>query len=61
LTVESHDLGIDISDRFGFSVYDSMIVASALLAGCETLYSEELQHRQVIDGKLTVLNPFKTE
>jgi predicted nucleic acid-binding protein len=61
LTVESHDLGIEISDRYGFSVYDSMIVASASLAGCETLYSEDLQHRQVIDGKLTVINPFKSE
>ena len=61
LTVESHDLGIEISDRYGFSIYDSMIVASALLAGCETLYSEDLQHRQVIDGKLTVINPFKSE
>jgi predicted nucleic acid-binding protein len=61
LTVESHDLGVEISDRYGFSVYDSMIVASASLAGCETLYSEDLQHGQVIDGKLTVINPFKSE
>jgi predicted nucleic acid-binding protein len=59
LTVESHDLGIEVSERYGFSVYDSMIVAGALLAGCKTLYSEDLQHRQVIDGKLTVINPFK--
>jgi predicted nucleic acid-binding protein len=61
LTVESHDLGIEISDRYGLSIYDSMIVASASLAGCETLYSEDLQHRQVIDGKLTVINPFESE
>ena len=61
LTVESHDLGVEISERYGFSVYDSMIVASALLAGCRTLYSEDLQHRQVIDGNLTVINPFRTE
>ena len=61
LTVESHDLGVEISERYGFSVHDSMIVASALLAGCRTLYSEDLQHRQVIDGNLTVINPFRTE
>jgi predicted nucleic acid-binding protein len=35
-----------------------MIVASALLAGCKTLYSEDLQHRQVIDNQLAVINPF---
>jgi predicted nucleic acid-binding protein len=33
-------------------------VASALLAGCKTLYSEDLQHLQAIDGQLTVINPF---
>jgi predicted nucleic acid-binding protein len=58
LTVETHDRGIQIAQRYGFSLYDSMIVASALLAGCRTLYSEDLQHRQVIDEQLTVINPF---
>jgi predicted nucleic acid-binding protein len=58
LTEESHDLGLEIAERHGFSMYDSMIVASALLAGCKTLYSEDLQHRQVIDKRLTVINPF---
>jgi predicted nucleic acid-binding protein len=58
LTVETHDRGIQIAQRYGFSLYDSMIVASALLAGCKTLYSEDLQHRQVIDEQLTVINPF---
>jgi predicted nucleic acid-binding protein len=36
-------------------------VAAALRAGCKTLYSEDLQHRQVIDRQLTVLNPFVRE
>jgi predicted nucleic acid-binding protein len=35
-----------------------LIVASALLAGCDSLYSEDLQHGQVFDGQLTVVNPF---
>jgi predicted nucleic acid-binding protein len=58
VTIESHDRGLDIAERYGFSLYDSMIVASALLAGCKTLYSEDLQHRQIIDKTLTILNPF---
>lgn len=58
LTVEHHEKGTEIAERYGFSFYDSVIVASALLAGCKTLYSEDLQHRQVIDKQLTVLNPF---
>ncbi|MDR0733290.1 MAG: PIN domain-containing protein [Dysgonamonadaceae bacterium] len=48
----------DIAERYGFSFYDSMIVAAALENKCTTLYSEDLQHKQVIDGKLTILNPF---
>ena len=58
LTVEHHDKATEIAERYGFSLYDSVIVASALLAGCRTLYSEDLQHRQVIDKRLTVINPF---
>lgn len=48
----------EIAARYGFSHYDSLIIAAALAAGCSTLYSEDLQHEQVIDSKLTVCNPF---
>ena len=58
VTEEIHDHGVDIAERYGFSLYDSMIVAAAQRAGCTTLLSEDLQHRQVIDGTLTVRNPF---
>lgn len=46
-----------IADRYGFSFYDSLIVAAALEVGCSTLYSEDLQHGQVIEQVLTVKNP----
>ncbi len=49
---------LDVSGRYGFSWFESLIVASALEAGCDTLYTEDLQHGQVIEGKLTVTNPF---
>jgi predicted nucleic acid-binding protein len=58
VTEETHDRGVDIAERYGFSLYDSMIVAAAQCAGCTTLFSEDLQHRQVIDGALTIRNPF---
>jgi len=35
-----------------------LIVAAALLADCDTLYSEDMQHGQVFDGRLTIINPF---
>jgi predicted nucleic acid-binding protein len=58
LTVEAHDLGLQIAQGYGLSFYDAMIVASALRAGCSTLYSEDLQDGQVIEKQLTIRNPF---
>lgn len=46
--------------KYGFSYWDSLIVASALETNCEQLYSEDMQHKQVIEGRLTILNPFQT-
>ena len=48
----------EIALRYRFSNWDSLIIASALLADCGTLYSEDMQHGQVIDGSLTIVNPF---
>ena len=47
-----------IAERYGFWFYDSLIVAAALETGCTTLYSEDLQEGQVIDGTLEIRNPF---
>ena len=58
ITVEIHNRGVGIAERYGFSFYDATIVATALGVGCETLYSEDLQDEQVIDNKLTIRNPF---
>lgn len=58
VTIETHDLGIEIAERYAFSIYDATIVAAALLSGCKVLYSEDLQDRQVIERRLTVRNPF---
>lgn len=58
MTLEGHDRGVELAKRHGFQIYDAMIVASALLAGCTLLYSEDMQNGQVIDGRLTIRNPF---
>ena len=50
--------GLDVQARYGFSFYDSLIIAAALESGCNRLYSEDLQHGQQIEG-LTIENPFK--
>ena len=58
LTLQSHDLGRGLSERYQFSVYDAMIVSSALLAQCDTLYSEDMQAGLRIENSLTIINPF---
>jgi predicted nucleic acid-binding protein len=50
---------LELKDRYKYSFYDSLIIAAALEAGCETLYSEDLQHGQQI-GRLRIVNPFVT-
>jgi predicted nucleic acid-binding protein len=57
--VETHESALDIAKKYGYEIYDALIAASALEAGCATLYSEDPQHRQVLEGRLTVRNPFK--
>jgi predicted nucleic acid-binding protein len=58
ISIEVHDHGLKVAERYGYAVYDAMIIASALVAGCTTLYSEDMQNGQVIDDKLSILNPF---
>jgi predicted nucleic acid-binding protein len=59
LTVETHAAALKIAKRYGFQIYDSLIVASALETGCSILYSEDLQHGQKIES-LTIQNPFRS-
>ena len=49
---------IDLAKRYSLSHWDSLIIASALLANCRVLYSEDMQDGQVFDDALTVVNPF---
>jgi predicted nucleic acid-binding protein len=52
-------LASQLRENAAFRYWDSLIVAAALDAGCSTLYSEDMQHRQVVQGQLTILNPFQ--
>jgi predicted nucleic acid-binding protein len=48
----------DLMLRYDFQLFDSIVVASALEAGCEILYSEDFQHNQLIENRLRIINPF---
>lgn len=58
MTVETHERALKLAERYGLSIYDALIVAAALLAGCNTLQSEDMQNGQLIDRKLKIRNPF---
>lgn len=58
LTLDTHLLGLTLAARYGLRIYDAMIAAAALRAGCVTLLSEDFQTGQLIDGRLQVVNPF---
>jgi predicted nucleic acid-binding protein len=58
LTLATHEAALGLAERHGFPVYDALIVAAALDAGCGTLFSEDMQDGQVVEGRLTIRNPF---
>jgi len=58
LTEETHDFGMQIASRYQLSIYDAMIAASASMAGCDTLFSEDMQGELIINRTLRIRNPF---
>ncbi|WP_159588483.1 PIN domain-containing protein [Chelativorans xinjiangense] len=59
LTLRIHQNGLELAQRYGLSVYDGLIVASALDSGCSVLWSEDMQDGLHVEGLLRVTNPFR--
>ncbi len=53
----THERGIELAERYGFAMYDALIVASAEIAGCSVLYTEDM-HDGLVIGSLTIRNPY---
>jgi predicted nucleic acid-binding protein len=58
VTLQLHEAAIEIADRFGYTIYDSLIIAAALEARCDVLFSEDMRDGQKIQG-LTIRNPLR--
>ncbi len=58
VTLETHETGLALAERYSLSIYDAMIAASAFHADCDTLWSEDMQHGMVLDDRLRIANPF---
>jgi predicted nucleic acid-binding protein len=61
ITIETHERAFRVAERYGLSIYDALIVSAALLAGCKTIHSEDMQHGQLIERQLTIRNPFASK
>jgi len=59
ITLDTHGQALAIAEKYGYKVFDALIVASALEAECTILYSEDMQDGQMIEKKLTIRNPFR--
>ena len=59
ITIEIHETGLALAERYNLSTFDAMIVASALHADCDTLWSEDMQHGMDLDEGLRIVNPFR--
>jgi len=57
LTIQTHEKALEIAEQYGYTIYDSLVIAAALQARCTTLYSEDMHSGQKIEG-MTILNPF---
>jgi len=51
--------GLALAERYGLSIYDAMIAASALHADCDRLWSEDMQDGMLIEQRLRIANPFR--
>lgn len=58
LDLETHLAGIELAERHRLSVFDAMMIAAALHLRCTTFWSEDLQDGLVVEGRLTIRNPF---
>ncbi len=57
VTLDTHTSAVSLAREHGLSFYDALIVAAAIEAGCDTLFSEDMQHGRAIGG-LVIVNPF---
>ena len=61
ITIEVHESGLALAERYNLSLYDAVTAASALHAGCDTLWSEDMRHGMAIDERLRIADPFRGE
>jgi predicted nucleic acid-binding protein len=57
--LDTHEAALRLAERYGFAMFDALMVATASKAGCTTLWSKDMQDGMIIDDKLRIANPFR--
>ena len=58
ITVQTHQVGRALAEKYQLSVYDAMIVSAALIARCTTLWTEDMHDGLLVEDRLRIVNPF---
>lgn len=59
ITIETHMTALRLAQRYGYRIYDAIVLAAALQVGCEIVWTEDIQDGQLIDDSLVIRNPFR--
>lgn len=59
IDLDIHSEALRVAERYGYRIFDALIIAAALRAGCALLWSEDMQDGLIIDGRLRIANPFR--
>lgn len=50
---------LKLKEKYQFQYFDALIVATALENKCKILYSEDMQHKLIVENRLQIINPLK--
>ncbi|MCL2078377.1 MAG: PIN domain-containing protein [Oscillospiraceae bacterium] len=59
VTYDTVQLALDLKERYGYSYYDSLVLATALESGCQKIFTEDMRNGQIIENTLKIVNIFQ--
>jgi len=57
--IETINMALELHNRYNFSYFDCLMLASALNSNCKYIFTEDMSDSQVIYEKLKIVNIFK--
>ena len=59
INIDTHTGALRIAERYGYGIFDALMIASALSTNCGVLWSEDMQDGIIVDRRLRIANPFR--